>query len=440
MQQENKIKGVKLVLRALRNRNYRLFFMGQGISLIGTWMQTMAVSWLVYRLTNSPFLLGVVAFASQAPTFAFAPVAGILADRWNKHKIVIGTQILSMVQASILAILVLTGLIQVWHIIALSVMLGLINGFDIPTRQAFIYELVDNTDDLPNAIALNSMIFNGARLIGPLVAGVIVAAIGEGACFSINAVSYIAVLAALLSMQIKKTVPRHNGNMLKGIKEGIEYAYNFFPMRLLLLMLAYMSLIGMPYTVLLPVFARDVLHGGPKIYGLLLGGIAVGALIGAVFLASRKSVRGLGRIIVIAVIAFGLGILAFAFSRSLWLSLAFITLASFGAMVQMASMNTVIQTIVDDDKRGRIMSLYTMAFIGMTPFGSLLAGSLAHAIGATYTLVLAGVLVLLAAAYFAKKLPRFREYIRPVYVSKGIIPQVASGLGTTTTLISETHE
>jgi MFS family permease len=435
------VRGLKLLLRSLRHRNYRLFFIGQGTSLLGTWMQSAAMGWLVYRITGSALYLGIVAFASQVPSFVIAPFAGLLADRWNRHRMVIAIQALAMLQALILAILVITGVITTWEIIALSVFSGIVSGFDIPTRQAFVYELIDRPEDLSNAIALNSMIFNGARMIGPPIAGFLIAAAGEGACFAINAVSYVAIIIALCLMRLRpSTYARHNGAVLAGIRDGIIYSYRFVPIRMILLTLAFIGLIGMPYAVLLPVFAKDILGGGPLTYGSLMGAVGIGALGGAIFLASRKNVRGLGRIMVAAVFIFGGGVFAFSFSAVLWFSLAMLVLAGFGIMVQMASVNTILQTIVDDDKRGRVMSLYTMAFMGMAPLGSLLAGSVAHGLGAPRTLQIGGLLCIGAAIIFGIKLPTLRKWVHPVYVRKGIIPQVATGIGAAVQVTAETKE
>ncbi|MDD5327657.1 MAG: MFS transporter [Phycisphaerae bacterium] len=437
----NDTRGVKLILRALKHRNYRLFFAGQSISLIGTWMQQVAISWLVYRMTSSAFYLGAVMFASQIPTCIAAPLAGVLADRWSRHKMIIVTQILSMLQATILVVLIVTHTITVWKIMCLSVFMGLINGFDIPIRQAFVYELVDRQEDIPNAIALNSLTFNGARLIGPSIAGVLIAAVGESVCFSLNAVSYLAVIGALLALKLTpRSLNRHNGHIITGFRDGLLYAYRFVPIRAILLLLALIGIIGMPYAVLMPVFAKDILHGGPRTLGFLMGAVGIGALCGAVFLASRRTVKNLDKIVVFAISIFAVGIIGFSFSRNVWLSLCLTLLAGFGMMVQMASINTILQTVVDDDKRGRIMSLYTMAFMGTAPIGSLLAGSIAHKIGAPHTLQISGVLCIIAAAVFWKKLSAIREMVHPVYVRKGIIPQVANGIGTVTQISVETKE
>lgn len=415
---------LKLIFRALSHRNYRLFFGGQGISLIGTWMQQIAMSWLVYRLTDSALLLGVVGFTSRIPTFLLASLAGVLADRWNRHRVLVITQTLSMIQAMILAILVLTGAIAVWHIIFLSLSLGLINALDIPTRQSFVVDMIEKREDLGNAIALNSSIVNGARLIGPSVAGMLIATLGEGMCFLLNGLSFIAVIFALLAMKITpKKREAQSSKVFQGLKEGFSYAFGFAPIRSVLLLLGLVSLMGMPFTVLMPIFAEKILHGGPQALGFLSGATGVGAIAGSIYLASRKSVLGLGRIIVISSNLFGIGLIGFSLSRLFWLSLLMMLLTGFGMMVEMASSNTVLQTIVEEDKRGRIMSFYTMAFMGMVPFGSLLAGTLANNIGAPNTVMIGGVACILGSVLFAKKLPSLRRITRPIYVEKGIISE-----------------
>ncbi len=416
--------GLKLIFRALSHRNYRLFFGGQGISLIGTWMQQIAMNWLVYRLTHSALLLGIVGFTSRIPTFLLASLAGVLADRWNRHRILVSTQTLSMIQAMILAILVLTGTIAVWHIILLSLFLGLINALDIPTRQSFVVEMIEKKEDLGNAIALNSSMVNGARLLGPSLAGILIAALGEGMCFLLNGISFIAVILALLAMEIKpKQREIQSSEVFQGLKEGFSYAFGFAPIRSVLLLLALVSLMGMPFTVLMPIFAEKILNGGAQALGFLMGATGVGAIIGSIYLASRRSVLGLGRIIVISSSLFGIGLIAFSLSRLFWLSLLMMLLTGFGMMVEMASSNTVLQTIVEEDKRGRVMSFYTMAFMGMVPFGSLLAGSLANSIGAPKTVMIGGIACIFGSAMFAKKLPSLRRMARPIYVEKGIISE-----------------
>jgi MFS family permease len=420
---------LRVALRALKYRNYRLFFVGQGISLIGTWMQRISVSWLVYRMTDSPFLLGVTAFSSQIPTFLLAPLAGVITDRYDRMRILIAANILSMIQALTLAAIVLLGVVEVWMIIALSIILGFINSFEITARQSQVVEMIDKREDLGNAIALNSSIFNGARLIGPTVAGLLIAAVGEGICFLINGLSFIAVIAALMAMKLKpRKLEQKKTDIFEGLKEGFSYAFGFPPIRSILILLSLVNLMGMQYIVLMPVFARDILHGGPKTLGFLMGAIGVGALTGAFFLASRKTVLGLGRWIGLAAGILGTGLILFSFSKFFYLSLFLLLPVGFGMMVHMASSNTVLQTIVDDDKRGRLMSLYAMAFMGMTPLGSLIAGSMASKIGAPNTLIIGGLFCLLGASVFYRKLPALRKLIRPIYQKKGIIKEVATGL------------
>jgi MFS family permease len=423
-------KGLRLIFRGLSHRNYRLFFGGQGISLIGTWMQQIAMSWLVYRLTNSAFLLGVIGFSSQICSFVFSPFAGVISDRWNRHHILVATQSLAMVQAFILASLTLMGVIAVHHLVILAIFLGLVNAFDMPTRQAFVAEMLEKREDLGNAIALNSFLFNGARLVGPSIAGILISILGEGMCFFLNGFSFLAVIIALLAMKMTPNKRETERTQLwQGLKEGFAYAFRFPPIRSILFFLGWISLVGMANTTLMPVFAKDILHGGPHTYGFLMGAIGVGAIIGAIFLASRRSVLGLGRIIVIASGIFGFGLIFFSLSHVLWLSLLLLSLTGFGMMVHMASSNTILQTMVDDDKRGRVMSLYTMAFMGMAPFGSLAAGSLAGSIGAPNTLIIGGASCLIASLMFAKKLPSIREMVRPIYIRKGILlePKIEKG-------------
>jgi len=424
------------ILRALAHKNYRLFFAGQSISLIGTWMTRIATAWLVYRLTGSALLLGVVGFAGQIPSFLLAPLAGVLVDRWNRQRLLVITQVLAMFQSLALALLTMTGLIKMWHVIVLSVLQGLINSFDMPARQAFVVEMVEKREDLANAIALNSSMVNAARLLGPSIGGVVIAAVGEGWCFMIDAVSYIAVIASLLAMTITARViqPTNEANIFQQLREGWSYATHFAPIRNVLLLLALVSLVGMPYTVLMPVFANDVLHGGPNTLGLLMAASGVGALAGALFLAARKTVLGLGKFIPLMAGAFGAGLIAFSFTRVLWLSLALMVVTGLGFMVQMAVSNTVLQTIVDEDKRGRVMSFYTMAFMGTAPFGSLLAGSVADRIGTPHTLLCGGIGCILGALWFATTLSDLRRDVRPIYERIGILPEVATGIQHSTEL------
>ncbi len=413
------------MFRALQTRNYRLYFFGQAVSLIGTWMQQVAVSWLIYRLTNSEFLLGLTAFASQIPSFVVTPLAGALADRRNRHKLLIVTQSLAMVQAVLLAGLTLFGAIHVVHIILLGILLGIINAMDMPTRQAFLLEMVEKPENLSNAIALHSSLLNAARLIGPALAGALIAWLGEGLCFLLNALSYIAVISALLMMRIKPR-PRaaHKAPLLAHMREGFRYAFRFSLIRALILFVAAMSLMGMPYVVLMPVFAKNILHGDAQTLGWLMGASGFGALIAALLLARRKSVLGLSQWILIASSLFSLGLIAFSLSRWLPLSLLIMTLVGFGMMLQLGATNIILQTVVDEDKRGRVMSIFSMAFLGVAPFGSLLAGSLGEKIGVPATLFFAGVFCLLVATWLFVQLPKLKREARPVYVAKGLIDEV----------------
>jgi len=411
--------------RALRYRNYRLYFGGQGVSLIGTWMQQIAMSWLVYRLTDSAFYLGLIGFTSQAPMFFFTSFAGVFIDRIHRRNLLIITQTLATVQASLLAFLTLSGHIQVWHLVLLSLFLGCINAVDMPARQSFVVEMVESKEDLGNAIALSAFMFNSARLVGPAIAGIVVSAIGEGPCFLINAISFLAIIATLLAMRIPNRKSKTaSASFFQGLKEGYLYAMGFPPIRYVLLLLALTSLVGMPYMVLMPIFARDILHGGPHTLGFLMGASGVGALIGSLYLASRKSVLGLGKLIVIASSIFGVGLIAFSFSRSFALSLFLLLFSGFGMIVQMASSNTILQTIVDEDKRGRIMGFYVMAFGGTAPFGSIMAGGLASKIGAPNTLVISGIICIIGSLLFLRRLPRFRQAVRPTYIKMGIIREM----------------
>ena len=422
--------GLGFMVRALRHRNYRLFFAGQTVSLVGSWMTRIATSWLVYRLTGSALLLGLVGFAGQIPSFLLSPVAGVLVDRWDRHRLLVVTQILAMLQSAALAGLALAGVINIWHVLALSLFQGLINAFDMPARQAFVVEMVERREDLPNAIALNSSMVNAARLLGPSIGGVIIAAVGEGWCFALDAVSYLAVIASLLLMRLaarRRAAPK-GAKVLPELRAGWSYVAGSVPIRSILLLLALVSLVGMPYTVLMPIFASTVLHGGPHTLGFLMAATGVGALLGAVFLASRRSVLGLGRVVPLMSGLFGAGLIGFSLSRSLWLSLLLLLVTGIGFMVQMAASNTLLQTLVEDDKRGRVMSFYTMAIMGVTPFGSLLAGALAHRMGAPRTLLFGGIGCIAAALWFASLLPDLRERVRPIYIEKGILPAVTEDL------------
>ncbi len=380
------------MFRALRHKNYRLFFIGQGISLTGTWMQQMAIGWLIYRLTKSPFMLGFVGFLGNIPTFIFTPFAGVLADRMNRHRMLVITQALEMVQALILAALIMTGKVEVWHILALTIFLGIVVSFDSPARHAFIVEMVGKREDLGNAIALNSLVFNAARLIGPSIAGILVALFGEGICFLFNGLSYIAVIAALLGMHIThRVMVGQDKHIMRGLKEGVNYAFSNKLIRSILLLTGLVSMMGMSYVVLMPVFAKDVLRGDANTLGFLMGSTGLGALIGAFFLASREGTKGLNGVVFLTTNIFGIGLIAFSFSRVLWLSMLILLFIGFGMMVQMSANNTIIQAIVHDDKRGRVMSLFMVAFMGMVPFGCLIAGALANRFGAPNAIMASGI-------------------------------------------------
>lgn len=421
--------GAPSLLRALSHRNYRLFFYGQGLSLIGTWITRVATSWLVYRLTGSVFLLGVVNFAGQIPNFVLSPLAGVMADRWNLRRTLVITQVLSMLQSFALAALALLHVITVHQVIALSIFQGIVNAFDTPARQAFAVDMVEGSRDLPNAIAINSMMFNSARLVGPMVAGLLIAVAGEGVCFLVDGVSYLAVIGCLLAMHVRPGMQRRaHAPVWQGLREGVDYIMGFEPIRGLLLLVATASLLGMSYVVLLPVFAREILHGGAHTYGFLASASGLGALAGAAYLASRTSVRGLGRVIAWGGVLFGAALAGFAFCHTLWLSLIALFAVGFGMMVQNASANTILQTIVHDDKRGRVMSFYALSVLGVAPFGSLLAGSVAAKVGAPWMIFGGGIACIVGALVFLRRLPVIRRLIRPIYVEKGIVPEVASGL------------
>jgi MFS family permease len=417
--------GISRAWRALRHRNFRLFFSGQSISLIGTWMTRLATGWLVYRLTGSAILLGVVGFAGQIPTFLLAPFAGVWIDRLNRRNVLLFTQILAMLQSLALAVLTLTQHINIHEIIWLSAFQGAINAFDMPGRQTFLVEMVEDKRDLGNAIAMNSSMVNLARLVGPSLAGAVIAISGEGYCFLIDGLSYLAVIASLLAMRLKPAVIKQTADsVITQLKEGWSYVSGFVPIRTILLLFALVSLMGWPFTVLMPIFAGTILRGGPHTLGFLMGAVGIGALISAISLAVRRTVLGLGKMIPISTAAFGLGLIVFGTSRVLWLSLPMMFVCGFGMMQQMAASNTIIQTIVEESKRGRVMSFYTVAFVGMAPFGSLLSGALAHAIGAPRTVMLSGAFCLAGAAWFATQLRDIRKYLRPIYSSLGILPPV----------------
>ncbi|RYG71231.1 MFS transporter [bacterium] len=423
------------MLRALQYPNYRLFFGGQLISLLGSWMTQIATTWLVYKITGSSLALGTVAFAGQIPAFLLGPVAGAWIDRVNRHKLLVVTQILAMLQSFGLAFLTLSGNATMPSLIALMAFQGLINAFDMPARQSFVVEMIENKEDLSNAIALNSSMFNMARLVGPAVGGVIIAAVGEGWCFLIDAVSYIGVIGCLLAMKVPKYVPKiSKKNPFMEAKEGFHYAFGFAPIRSLIVLMGAMSLMGMPYAVLMPVVATKTLHGGPNTLGFLMAATGCGALAGALVLAARSSIRGLTRVIPMCTLSFGALLLIFSHVTVEWLAIPLLFGMGFAMMTQNAASNTLLQTIVDSDMRGRVMSLYTMAFMGLAPFGSLWAGDLAQRIGAPNTLVVSAVGCLAAGLWFMSQLPALRNDIQPIYQRLGIIPSVAQGVEEATEL------
>jgi MFS family permease len=414
------------ITRALRHRNYRLFFGGQSVSLIGTWITRIATSWLVYRLTGSELLLGIVGFCSQIPMLVLSPFAGVLVDRWDRHRILVITQVLSALQSAALAVLALMNVITVAEVIVLQIVQGVINSFDTPARQAFVVEMVEDRDDLPNAIALNSSMINASRIIGPSIGGVLIATLGEGWCFGADAISYIAVIASLVAM--RRTPPKKadiDTRMLEELRTGWTYVSRFAPVRALLLIVALAGVAGMPYATLMPVIASKVLHGGAHTLGILMTASGIGALAGTLYLASRHSVVGLGKVIVAASIGLSLGLIAFSFSRALWLSILILPIIGAGMMVQAASANTILQTVVDERLRGRVMAFYSLAIMGMQPIGSLLSGVIAERIGAPMTIFYGALFCLAGALWLAARRPMLAAHIRPIYIERGIIDLTA---------------
>lgn len=421
----SKAPSISHAWRALRHRNFQLYFFGQGISLIGTWMTRLATSWLVYQLTHSALLLGVVSFAGQIVSFLLGPVAGVWVERLNRRRMLVWTQAAAAVQSLAMAVLTLAHVITLRQIILLSIMQGIINAFDMPGRQSFLVQMVEDRNDLSNAIAINSSMANGARLIGPAIAGMVIAVIGEGWCFFLDGISYFVVIASLLAMRIvaAETQERSNrGGMIGQVREGWQYVSSFRPLRMILLLFALASLMGYSYTVLLPVFAGTVLHGGANTLGWLTGASGVGALISALSLTVRKSVVGLTHMVPIAVAMLGTGLILLGLSHTLWLSLTLMIFVGFGMMQGASAANMIIQSLVTDDKRARVMSYYTMAFFGASPFGGLFAGALAHHIGAPHTVIVTGVFCVIGALWFAIQVPKLNDEIHPLYQQSGLIP------------------
>ena len=426
----NEPAGLRSMVRAFRHRNFRLYFGGQSISLVGTWVQQIALGWTIYQLTHSSLLLGLVSFAGQLPLFLLTPFAGVLVDRWNRHRTLIVTQSLSMLQAFALALVVSTHMLRVWNLIALNILAGIILAIDLPTRQSFIVDMVGSGRDLPNAIALNSFVITGGRMLGPAIAGLLLTIVTPAVCFSINAVSYMPVVAALLAMRVKKSAPiTAHSSALDDLTEGVRYAMGFPPIRTVLFLVGLVSLLGMPYAVLMPIFAAEILHGGAHTLGLLMTAPGIGALFGTIYLASRKSIRGAGIRVAAGALIFGGGLIVAGLAHGLIVALFALFFVGLGMIVQLAISNTLLQTIVDDDKRGRVMSLYTMAFMGMAPFGSILGGALANHVGVQTTFLIGGIVCAGGAILFATKIRSMRPMLLPIYTRKGIIPEIATGLG-----------
>ena len=408
------------MFRSLRHRNYRLFFMGQSISLIGNWLQWAAMNWLIFELTHSAAWLGIIGFCRISIMFV-APFAGILADRMDRRKLIVITQVLATLQPAILALLTLTGLISKWHVVILSTYAGIVSAFDIPIRQAFTVEMIEDKEDLSNAIALNSTMVNGARLVGPALAGLLISWVGEGWCFLLNALSFVPVIWALLAMEIPPHKPGRQKRILRELGDGVRYAFGFAPIRSVLLLLCLVSIAGMPYQQFMSAFAQDILHVGARMFGLLTSCVAVGALIGAGFLASRRTSIGLERVIPAATLVFGGGLVLFSQSQVWWMAMPLLVVVGCGMMVQMVSSNTLLQTVCDNDKRGRVMSFYTMAFMGTVPLGQLLAGNVARWISLPMMLLYSGVICIVGAALFATQLRSFRRQVMPIYERLGLV-------------------
>ena len=410
---------MKHPLRALSVRNFRLYFIGQSASLVGTWMQTLALSWLIYRLTGSPFMLGLANFAGQIPILFLAPFGGVWSDRMNRRRAMLLTQALSLAQAAVLAGLTFSGGIEVWHLLAAATFLGIVNAFDTPLRQAFLLDLVGSREHLPNAIALNSAMMNGSRLVGPALAGAVVSLAGEAWCFLLNAVSYLAVIASLAAMRLAPPPPGHGaGRWLAGLGDALRFAFGFAPSRILLGMVALTSFVATPYASLMPVFARDILGGGAHTLGLLAGAAGAGAMVGVVILAGRQSATGLEKLIAAAGVCAGAGLILFSQSRTLGLSLALLPMVGFGIIAIAASANTILQLVAPDAMRGRLVSLHVAAFLGVMPLGSLAFGLVAERFGAPATVAIGGTLSLAGAAWFASRLPLLRRQLAPHYARR----------------------
>jgi MFS family permease len=410
------------ILRGFQHRNFRLFFIGQTLAMIGTWMQYIAISWLVYRLTGSAFMLGMTGFALQIPILLVSPFAGVWVDRYDRRMLLLVTQTLALAQALLLAALTFAGLIQVWHLLAISLFLGTVNAVANPSRNTFLLELVESKANLPNAIALNSLIMNSTRFVGPSIAGAVLAVAGEGWCFVLNALSYLALIVALLVMRVKPIAQRAaHEHWLEGLKQGFRYAFGFLPSRRLLLLVAAISMTTAPYQHLMPLFAGEVFGGDSRTLGLLISGAGLGAFAGTLYLAGRTSLRGLSRLIIAASFCASIGLMLFSQSRLLWLSLILMLPVGFGLVLTAVSTNTILQSIADEDKRGRVISIYGMCFLGTPPLGSFVAGAVASHVGAPLTLLIFGTLGMLAAIAFALRIESWRAALRPVYRRMGLV-------------------
>jgi MFS family permease len=415
---------VRPTLRAFRSRTFRIFYVGQGLSLLGTWMQTVAMSWLVYRLTGSALLLGVTAGAQQLPMLFLSPLAGVWADRVNRPRLLMLIQSLAFVQALTLALLTFAGSVRIPHLIALALFLGAVNAFETPTRQAFLLELIEHREDLPNAIALQALLFQSTRFVGPSVAGIMLAAFGEAWCFLANALSYLIIVVTYAVIRVKpRPLPDTSVKWWRQLTSGFSYAFGFVGTRRLLLLLAVVGFFTAPWSSLMPIFAAETFGGDSKTFGFLIGAVGLGAIAGTFALAMRSSVRGLGRVVAATTMLAGAALAAFSLSQALWLSLLFLCVFGFGLVVTAASINTILQTVADEDKRARIISLYVMCFLGFAPVGNFIAGALAEAIGAHDTLFACGLIVAVAGAVFAFGLKSWAKAVRPVYLKQGVIQE-----------------
>ncbi len=434
----NNLGALKNIFSSLRSRNYRLYFFGQCISVTGSWMQSIAMSWLIYRLSGSVMLLATINVLTQLPSFFISPFAGVLLDRVNRQRMLIITQVCFMLEAFVLALLMFSGVIQIWHILVLGLFVGLTNAFDSPTRQAMVLDLVDRKEDLSNAIALNSAVFNGARLVGPSVGGLLVAAFGEGWCFLLNGISYIAVIAAIIMMQLTYNFNKSAGvKVIAQLKEGIRYATGFLPIRALLIMIGMLSFFGMPFLVVIPAYVREVLNGTSETLGFLMSSFGAGALCAAIYMAARKSVLGLGKVLTLCCGLFACGLAAIAYVPWSWAAYLIAFPTGFGLIASLASINTLLQTLADDDKRGRVMSFYSMALIGMAPLGSMLLSLAEEFVGLSLSVLLFGLVCFVGAVVFEHYRPLVRRLSRPTYVRKNIlVPEIARGIQSTESKIN----